>query len=264
MYHVYSDESGQTGRDYEDKAQPVLCQTAGIIESENIPFIENKTKRLLRKYDLPEEEEIHAHPCLLGLRIFQKLEKNQRHELLKEFIQINLEYVYKILNMGMLKSFVIDEVRNNANKSGLDPFMQGYIWLILIIDKHFEHVKKDNYKYFFDATDNYKKQIYKTTQILKAIPQDSLKINCMIGDPKEKNSEDSRVIQLADVVGYYLNRHRQIEIRTFKHRDSLDKHKEKIIEIHEMVKPKFLKFIGNIITQKIDWKALQTYDFIKL
>ena len=264
MFHVYSDESGQPGGDYDDVDQPVLCQTAVIVESQNILSIENEAKNLLRQFNLPEETEIHAHPCLLGKEIYKNLEKEQRHFFLREFILICMKHVSLIHYIGILKSFVKQFVRDNAKKAGLDPYMISFMYMILIIDKYFEHILKKKYEYFFDTTFNYRKKIKKSLSFLNKIPQDSLKISCMISDPTEMNSKDSRLIQLADVLGYYLNRHRQIEVGTFKHRESLDKHKEKIVEIHEIIKPKFLKFIGNIIPQKIDWKALQTFDFIRL
>lgn len=264
MYYIFSDESGQSGVDYEDMAQPVLCQTAVIIENTSIPNFEQETKKILSKFGLPENQEIHAHPCLLGIGIYQKFDKKQKHELLKEFIQIGTNYIYKIHYIGMLKSFVKEFVRKNAQKSGLDPFVISFMYLIIIIDKYFEHILKENYRYFFDTSDNYRKKINKSIKLLKNIPQDSLKINCMIDDPEEIDSKNSMSIQLADVIGYYLNRHRQLEVGTFRQRESLDKHKEKIFEVYNIIQPKLLQFIRNVIPQKIDWKALQNFDFIKL
>jgi len=79
----------------------------------------------------------------------------------------------------------------------------------------------------------------------------------------ELNSKDSRLIQLADVIGYYLNRHRQMEVPAFNHRKSLDKHRDEIFEIYNIIKPKILNFVKELLL-KIDWKALQNYDFIKI
>ncbi len=264
MYYVFSDESGQTGDGYDDVVQPVLCQTAIIVNSKNIQTIEAETNKILAKFDLSESQEIHAHPCLLGKDFFSQFDKEQRHEFLKEFIQKNLRYIFKIHYMGMLKPFVNEEVREKAGKSGLHPFMQGFIWLIVIIDKYFEHILKKNYMYFFDTTTSYRRQIKKAISILKDVSNESLKINCLLGDPQEIDSKESRIIQLADSIGYYLNRHRQFEVQTFNHRESLDKHKDKVFEIYNLLKPKFLNFIRDELLTKIDWLALQNYDFIKL
>lgn len=262
MYCVFSDESG-SGLNYEDKVQPVLCQTAVIVENTNIPNIEEETKKILLRFGLPEHQEIHAHTCLLGKENYQNFDKKQRHEFLREFIQINLKYIYKIHYMGMLKHFVNEKVREKARKAGLDPFMIGFIWLIIIIDKHFDHILNESYKYYFDTTDTYRKKIKISIEVLKNIPQDSLKINRMIGEPEEIDSKDSRPIQLADVIGYYLNRHRQLEIPAFNHRKSLDKHRDEIFEIYKIIKPKILNFI-NALLLKIDWRALQNFDFIRI
>lgn len=264
MYYVFSDESGQSGTDYEDRDQPVLCHTAVIIDETLMPKFENETCKLLKKFNLPENQEIHAYPCISGIGGFQRLNKNQRHDLLKKFIHIGVNLVFKIHYIPMLKSFVKQSIRENAEKAGLDPFMITFMYLIIIIDKYFEHIQNENYKYFYDTTDNYRKKINKAIHLLKNIPQDSLRINNMIGNPEETDSKISRPIQLSDVIAYYLNRHRQLEVGTFKHRESLEKHRVKIFEIYDMIKPKFLKFIGNILPQKIDWEALQKFNFIKI
>jgi hypothetical protein len=264
MFFVFSDESGESGANYEETTQPVLCQTAALIQDDQILYLENETKILLSKYRLPNELEIHANPCLLGTDEYQVLSKEQRHFLLKEFIEIGIKYVFKIHYMGMLKSFVKQFIRENAKKAGLDPFMISFLYLIIIIDKYFEFIIKEKYKYFYDTTDKYRKKIAKSIHLLQNIPQDSLKIRCMIDLPIEINSKESRLIQLCDVIGYYLNRHRQLEIKTFRHRESIDKHKEKIFDIYEIIKPKLVNFIDNILPQKIDWRALQEFDFIKL
>lgn len=264
MYHVFSDESGQSGRDYEDKVQPVLCQTAVIIEEQNIQFVETESAELLEDFGLPRDQEIHAYECIQGIGPFGKLDKTQRNDLLKRFVEIGVKHCYLFHYMGMLKPFVKDFVRKNAEKSGLDPFMISFLYLILIIDKYFEYILGERYRYYFDTTDNYRKKIRKSVEQLKEIPQESLKINCMIGPPEEKDSEDSRLIQLSDVVGYYMTRHRQLEIGTFKHREGLNKHSGKIKEIHALIKPKLLNYIRNEIPQRIDWNALQKFDFINL
>ncbi|MDP2930465.1 MAG: DUF3800 domain-containing protein [bacterium] len=264
MFFVYSDESGESGANYEDSAQPVLCQTAVLIQENQILNIENETKELLNKYGLSNELEIHANPCLLGTDEYQVLSKEQRHLFLKEYIEIGIKYVFKIHYMGMLKSFVKQFIRENAKKAGLDPFMISFLYLIIIIDKYFEFIIKEKYKYFFDTTNKYRKKIAYSIRLLQYIPQDSLKIKYMIGLPVEIDSKKSRIIQLCDVIGYYLNRHRQLEIKTFRHRESLDRHKEKIFDIYEIIKPKLVNFINNILPQKIDWRALQEFDFIKL
>jgi len=76
-------------------------------------------------------------------------------------------------------------------------------------------------------------------------------------------SHNSRLIQLADIVGYYLNRYRRFEVKIFKNRKELEKHKDKIFEIYGLIRPKILSYIGRDLSITVDWEALGSFSLKK-
>jgi hypothetical protein len=77
------------------------------------------------------------------------------------------------------------------------------------------------------------------------------------------DSRDHRFIQLADVLGYFLARHRQIETKTFTPKESLRKHEPKIVEIYGLIRPKLMSFIRDKVWKLVDWAALQEWSHPK-
>jgi hypothetical protein len=115
------------------------------------------------------------------------------------------------------------------------------------------------YRYKFDKTDAYKKKIKQILAALKVSQNQKLKLRSVEGEPEAVDSKNHRFVQLADVVGYFLTRYRQFEVRTFTPHPNLLKYEAQVREIFEIVRPKVLSFVKDRLFMLIDWRALQKW-----
>ena len=260
-YHVYTDESGSSN--YDDLKQPVFGLTAVIIEEKQIARFEIATNNLLQAHGLPIHTEIHCNPCIMGEREFSIFNKTESYNFLKSFMTLGIEHIHAIQNSASLKSFVKMEVRQGLNSRGLDQYTSQVVWNVILIDRYFEHILDSEYKYFFDNNVQFAKPIKEILNALSNHDNFGLSLRRLRGNPTEIDSKNSRLIQFADVAGYYFNRNHQIETPNFRKSSSfqtaLEKHEEKILEMYNLMLPKVLDWIKNGLLVKIDFKAIRDF-----
>lgn len=261
MYSVFVDESGTDS--YDDPKQQVLCMTAVLIDDREITGLELAAEELLKGYGLPASTEIHCSPCIMREEDFAAFDKETAFKFLKDFLSTGLKYITAVHYMGMLKPWVKPWYRQKIAAQRLRPYSVQVVWTVVIIDRYFEHILDSYYSYFFDRTDQFRREIIKVIGKLHNDGNPRLRISRMKEPPLEVDSKASRVIQLADVAGYYLNRHRQIEIPNFRKskefRQELAKHENKILEAYQILHPKILDFINNELYMKLDPKAMENF-----
>ena len=259
MHKVFIDESGTTHfNENTDKTQPVCLISAVIINEQEISRLNEMAEQALVEFGLPSETEIHAIDCINRSGPYSVLSQGEQGKFLKHFISAALPSITAYYYMGMLKPWVKPDYRKKMEKRGVDPYTVNFMFAYVIIDRYFEHILNSSYEVIFDQTHK-KKDILRLTQRLLNSDNPKLRINRLRGLPKQASSKSSRVIQLADVIGYYLNRHRQLEIPKFNHRPALDKHADDIFEVYQMIEPKLLDWNSNGLYLLIDWKALDTF-----
>ena len=169
-----------------------------------------------------------------------------------------MDHVLGIHHIGMLKPFVRDEIRVQIAKRGLDAYTTNVVFFNLTLQAACFGKIAARYRYLYDWTDRYRKDIAQILAALKNETNQGLRLWAVEGEPQPEDSKDHRFIQLSDTAAYFLVRQRQIEIRTFKPGDALLKHRDEILEIYALLKPKILDFVSTGMIS-IDWKALEQW-----
>lgn len=259
-YNIFVDESG-TGS-FKEEAQPVLCLAGVIARDSIIPVFKKKSEQLLIKYDLPKNIEFHSYEFIKRDpgKPLNKLSIEERYNLLKDFLVLGMEHIEGVHHISMLKGLIKAEYRKKMEEQGLNPYSHIVVWFIVTLDRACIYIKFGaTYKYYYDRTDAYRKDILRIFRALESTKNQRLHLFNLKEEPISLESHESRYIQLADVISFYLNRYRQFEVKTFSHREELDKHKDKIFEMYGIIKPKILNYINRGLNITVDWQALADF-----
>jgi len=259
-YNIFVDESG-TGS-FKEEAQPVLCLAGVIARDSLVPVLTKKSEELLIKYDLPKDIEFHSYEFIKRDpgEPLNKLSIEERCNLLKDFLVLGMEHIEGVHHISMLKSLVKPWYRRKMEEQGLNPYSHSVVWFVVTLDRACIYVKFGvPYQYYYDRTDAYRKDIRRIFRALESTTNQRLHLFNLKKAPIPIESHKSRFIQLADVISFYLNRYRQFEVKTFSHREELDKHKDKIFGMYEIIKPKILNYINRDLQITVDWQALADF-----
>ena len=256
-YSIFVDESGTAS--FEEVSQPVLCLVGILVNERTIPLFTRKADELLKNYGLPIETEYHANKFFEKYpgEPLNKLSIEKRFELLHEFLSLGMKHAVGVHYLPMLKSFVPPEFRTKIKIQGFDAYSYSIAFFFITLDRACIYVEFGaRYKYFYDRTDAYRKDIKRIFLTLSTNKNRRLSFFNLKESPVALESDKSRLIQLADVAAYYLNRHRRFEVKTYQHQESLNQHKDKIFCMYDLIKPKILSFIHKDLPVTVDWKAL--------
>jgi len=259
-FSIFVDESGSAP--FNEISQPVLCLVGIIVNDSAIPVFTKKSEQLLIKYGLPKNIEFHATEFLKKNpeEPLNMLSIEERFALLQEFLALGMGHVVGVHHLSMLKSMVKPNYRNKMKTQGLNAYSHTIIWFLVTLDRICIHVKLGvRYKYYYDRTDAYRKDIGRIFDSLDSTTNPRLQLFNLKEAPVALESHKNRFIQLADVAGYYLNRYRRFEVKTFEHRKELDKHKNKIFKMYDLIKPKILSYIERDLHLTVDWTALADF-----
>jgi hypothetical protein len=264
-YSIFVDESGTAS--FEETIQPVLCLVGIIIKDERIPAFEQEVNRLLDKNDLSKELEFHAQEFLAAFPNSPYLKAfpvEKRYALLRDYLALGMEYSRGVHHLSMIKILVNPELRQRFLKKSINAYTYQIGYFLITMDRACLLISVGSeYKYYYDRTDAYKKHIGRIFRSLESNDNQRLRLFNLQYSPIAVDSKDSRVIQLADVAGYYLNRYRQFEVPKNKPRPELEKHKDKIYEMYEILRPKIVSFIKQDLPITVDWKALEEFSLNK-
>jgi hypothetical protein len=219
------DESGTAS--FDEVSQPVLGLVGIIVRDDVIPEFQVAAERLLAERGLPRETEIHAKDFLTATSAgpLSSLSPDERFIFLRDFIVLGMKHAAGVHHLGMLKTLVSIDVRNRLKAQGLNAYGIVVAYFVVTLDRACILVTLPaRYKYFYDRTDAYRKDIGRIFRTLEGTENEKLKLICFKGPPVEVESHENRFIQLEDVAGYFLGRYRQFESSKFKRRPELDKH----------------------------------------
>jgi len=259
-FNIFVDESGSDS--FNEVSQPVLCLVGIIVNDNVIPVFTKKAEQLLVKYGLPKETEFHAYEFITTNpeEPLDKLSIDERFTLLQEFLSLGMDHTVGVHHLSMHKSMVKPEYRQKMKAQGLNAYSHTVVWFLVTLDRACIYVKfGTRYKYYYDRTDAHRKDIGRIFHALESTTNQRLHLFNLKEAPVPLESHESRFIQLADVAGFYLNRYRRFEIKTFKHRKELDKHKDKIFKMYDLIKPKILTYVGKGLHLTVDWEALANF-----
>lgn len=263
IYNVFIDEAGMTPY-YNDKAQPVMT-IVGVITKSNHDDFNFEIVKLLNRYSLQEDVEIHTNHLIKGETPFEKLGKEKAEDLLYDFLTVGIKFIDFVHFVGgMLKPFVNDEMRENLGKRNLDTYLNSLYYFMIFLDIAFVLELNSEYQLFFDASDNFNNQTNKMVMELSKKSENYF-LRKLNGPPNKMDSKNNRFIQLADAMCFILTRYRQIEVRTFKKSQNLNKYEPFLTKCYNEIKAKILPYIGLINTDAclkiFNPKELLTRDF---
>jgi hypothetical protein len=264
-YSIFVDESGTAS--FEEIIQPVLCLVGIIIKDERIPAFEQEVNRLLDKNRLSKELEFHAREFLAAFPnnpYLKAFPVEKRYALLRDYLALGMEYSRGVHHLSMIKILVNPELKQKFLKKSINAYTYQIGYFLITMDRACLLISVGSeYKYYYDRTDAYEKHIGRIFRSLESNNNQRLRLFNLQYFPIAVDSKDSRVIQLADVAGYYLNRYRQFEVPKNKPRPELEKHKDKIYEMYEIIRPKIVSFIKQDLPITVDWKALEEFSLNK-
>lgn len=255
---VFVDEAGTSS--WTEGDQPVLTLVGILAEDRQIVRFDEQTARLLHDAGRDPSAEFHAQECLSDDGPFGALARGERHELLKRFVQLGMQHSLGVHHLAMLKPFVREEFRQKTAAAGLDAYTTQVLYFNVTLQVAcLGKIAFAKYRYLFDRTDRYRRDIRQIVRALQLETNERLRIHAIAGNPEPVDSEDHRFVQLADIAGYYLTRYRQLEVKTFQPRLGLLKHRAEIEAMYEVLHPKLLSFVRDRLFMLIDWSALQDW-----
>lgn len=256
---IFVDESGTAS--FEETIQPVLCLVAIIVKDNKIPDFEHAANGLLSSHGLPKELELHAQEFLTSTPIepLNNLTIEERYNLLYRFLSLGMDHSVGVHHISMLKDMVKPEFKQKMLAQGLNAYTHTFVWFLITLDRACLLLNLTDYKYFYDRTDAYRKSIDRIFRSLESNKNKRLQLLNLKEPPVMVESHKSRLIQLADIAGYYLNRYRQFEVTTYEHRKALEKHKDKIFRMYDLIQPKLVNYLGRDLHLTVDWEALSEF-----
>ncbi len=258
-FSVFVDESGTAS--FTEKTQPVLCMVGIVVRDDTIQPFERAADGLLSEYGLTPETEVHAGEWLSRRENdpVPTLNHTQRDELLQRFLTLGMQHAKGLHYLSMAKELVKPEYREKIRRQGLDAYTHTVLWFAVTLDRALLPLTMPaGYKYFYDQHSS--KDIARIFGALTKEDQNKgLKLMGLKATPVSLDSKHSRLIQLADVTAYYLNRYRDFEVRALTPRRGLEKHEERVRETFALMQPKVLDYIRNEVYRLIDWKALADF-----
>ncbi len=246
-YTAFVDESG-TGR-FDDSIQPVFCMAAVVFKDPKLEAFENALSSLMAEYAIGSGYEIHTSlwlgkddPKHLG-RV-PPIQLERRAAFIIEFIRLGMEYVETVHHLSMAKGVVSPEYQAAVTAKGMDAYTYTVAWFAVTLDRGLLPLTMPaGYRYRYDHHSD--KKIKRILDALVAPDQKpKLKLRGIRGTAMALDSKDSRGIQLADAVAYYLSRYRDFEVKALPVRKGLERHEAVITEVYEMIRLRLLDYIG--------------------
>lgn len=172
---VFVDESGSAA--WEEDTQPVLVLVGVLVEDKQIALFDRAVQRLLVEYELDLSTEVHAQPFLSDGGVLKHLEPHARFLFLRRFVELGLRHILGFHYLGMLKPFVTRRFRREAAARGLDAYTAQVLYFNLTLQAAcFAKIPANRYRYLFDRTDKYGRDIRSIIGALKQEANDRLRL----------------------------------------------------------------------------------------
>jgi hypothetical protein len=258
VHTLFVDESGTPS--LSDSSQPVFSLVGVLVHDPQIPHFNHLADDLLARYGLPVDTEVHAYDCLAGRTAFASLDPARRFPLLRDFIAAGVGHTLGIHRIEMWKPGIEPEFRRQLARLRLDPYTCAVIWFNVTLQAaRIGVIAFAKYRYLFDRNDKYAKSIRRIVRALRTEPNTQLRVGAIEGEPTQVDSAEHRFVQLADVIGYFLTRHRQLEMSRRRPLAAVLRHASEIEEIYTIIKPKITSVVRDRLWMMIDWQALQDW-----
>ncbi len=211
MHLIYMDETGNTGTNLNDTAQPVFALAALIISEDQWQFVEAQIRLILNSHfpDRPLNFEIHAaelnsprhHDYLRNYSVRQRLDF--RDELFNMAADADLKLVYRAL---VKKRFQAWQQRELGGGIVINPHIAVFPLVARVIDNYLTGLGPNQRGMFiFDENKDVLADIEKAIQALRLM-EGTLRLSNIIEKGFFIDSRKSLLLQLCDMCAFAVRR----------------------------------------------------------
>jgi len=217
MYLVYFDESGQTGKNLNDKEQPIIVLGALIVDSSKWLGFEAELEGILDKYfpDRPVDFEVHAHELRRGDNHFQKFPIDHRIKFRDEWMNrarfAGCHFTYRSITKAKYAKWLDSEFAGTGIY--LDPHVVAFCLLAQVINQFIVDQGEDRLGIFI--ADERKEIIADIERLHKILRTDKseLQLTRIIEKGFFVDSKKSLMLQLTDLFCYSARKLEESELR---------------------------------------------------
>ncbi|WP_169975831.1 DUF3800 domain-containing protein [Campylobacter sp. RM16191] len=259
MKLFYLDDSGSSGLNLEDPLQPLFVLGGIVIDHTKWEEATGKIQELKKEYKI-DDLEMHAMDIANSKGAFKGWDFDKKQEFLTKCLKLipslSMDIIFfKVRKSNYKKYFESKFSKAHQQMVKIPPYIVAYSFILQIAEK-FLNDANDNGVLIIDEQDTHI-IANDTLKTLRAIDEPEIKVNRLIEKSFFINSKDSNLLQLADIVAYYIKRYYEIELkdnlgdRSKEEREKMFKIIEKSIykADFDYSKHKILEFINNSLDE---------------
>ena len=245
MKLIYIDDSGNTGKKLDDIQQPLFLLGGFIIDEDIWKRVDKAIADIKVKYNI-EDMEIHSIEIMNGKKgtPYKDWDYGKKLQFFSDILQIiktfDLKVIYfSVKKINFKKYFQSKYGKDFEQQFNISPYLLAFSYILQIADSYL--IEQDNNgMLILDEQDEWKKPANKTFNILTTlIDEPEVHIEKLLDRSFFVESNESNMIQLADVVAYTTKRCLELELKDFS--DNKIEERTKLYEIYKdnIYKPNF-------------------------
>lgn len=245
MKLIYIDDSGNTGKKLDDLQQPLFL-LGGFVIDENIwRSVDSAINEVKKRYELIDTE-IHSIEIMNGKNgtPYRNWTYQKKVDFFADILSIikdfDISVIYFAVKKKNFKSYFQTKYGKDFEQQfNISPYLLSFSYILQISDAYLSK-NNSNGILILDEQDEWKKPASKTFNILRtAVEESEIKLNNLIDRSFFVDSQESNMIQLADVVAYTTKRYLETEIKEMS--ETKINERKKLFDIYKskIFKPSF-------------------------
>ena len=213
MELIYLDDSGSTGTNMDDKAQPVFILGGVMLDDSKWHKVNESIENIKKDFGI-DNCELHIMDIMGCKGIFEGWGYEKKKKLVKSCLEIIKKHKIKVVFFKVFKQnykLYFESKTSSALQKmvKIPPYIIAYYYILLIFDEYLN--KKDDYGIVIADEQDKTTQIAKDElKVLRVIDVPDIKIKNIVETSFFTSSKDSNLLQLADIVAYTIKRHLEI------------------------------------------------------
>lgn len=217
MYLVYTDESGNTGKNLNDSQQPVFLLAALVLNEQQWFDIEKDFYTIKESYfgkDLAHEYEIHAKDLKNREGAFKQLSFEQQLEFRNKMLDLLVRYQIKVFYRRIIKNrfklFCQKRYGPHFSVNPVNPYIMALPFVCMEVDEYIrENSDGEKWMLIFDEQKENLDDVERSLRTLRLDPRSILKTQRLLEKGFFVDSKKSFALQLVDIAAYYLRKYEE-------------------------------------------------------
>jgi|GEM_PF-3141222 len=215
MKLFYMDDSGSSGLNLDDPQQPLLVLGGVVIDDSKWAKVNKQLNEIKGQYGIGGEE-IHALEIANSKGIFKGWDYNKKQNFIKQNLQLIADNELKILHFEVIKANYKNYFDKNFSRDykkmlRIPPYIVAYSYILQIAEQYLQNANTNGILIADEQDVNLLAN--DTLKILRAIDEPEIKINRLVEKSFFINSRESNLLQLSDIVVYYIKRYFEIPLK---------------------------------------------------